>query len=158
VFDRPRCGALMPPVVSEPSEPFVMSAFFDPDAPARPVRIALPVDTSPAGLRKYQKSASLLISDVLCGQVGASRTLTLGDLVLSVLPWPFHKDLPEPKVEPCKSGDLGLGMVCSLSIPIVTLCAIILLIIIVSILDIFFRWLPYLFTCFPLPLRAKEQA
>lgn len=155
VFDRPRCGAFAPSVVSERTDPFAMAPFFDPDAPARPVRIALPVDTSPAGLRKYQKSASFLISDVLCGQMGAARSLTLGDLVLSVLPWPFHKPLPEPKVQMCS--DIGLGMVCSLSIPIVTICALILLIIIVSILDIFFRWLPFLITCFPLPLRAKEQ-
>jgi hypothetical protein len=153
VFDRPHCGAVAPPILSEPTEPFVMAAFFDPDAPARQVRIAMPVDTSPAGLRRFQKGASFLISDVFCGQMGAARKLTLGDLVLSVLPWPFHKDLPEPEVEPCQD-----GMVCSLSIPIVTICALILLILIAIIFDIFFHWLPFLISCFPLKLRAKEQA
>jgi hypothetical protein len=44
-----------------------------------------------------------------------------------------------------------LGMICSLSIPIVTICALILLMIIVSILDYIFRWLPYFIMCFPLP-------
>jgi hypothetical protein len=155
VLDRPLCGAsgaVASPIVSEPTEPFAMAAFFDHDAPARQVRIALPVDTSPAGLRKYPKSASFLVSDVLCGQIGGARELTLGDLVLSVLPWPFHKDLPEPKIEPCRD-----GMICSLSIPIVTLCALILLIIITILFNIFFFWLPFLISCFPLKLKAKEQ-
>jgi hypothetical protein len=151
VLDRPQCGAGAE-ILSEPTEPFAMAPFFDPDAPARQVRIALPVDTSPAALRKYPKSASFVISDVLCGQVGGVRKLTLGDLVLSVLPWPFHKDLPEPDVTPC-----GTGMLCSLSIPIVTLCALILLIIIAVLFTIFFGWLPFLISCFPLRLKAKEQ-
>jgi hypothetical protein len=47
-------------------------------------------------------------------------------------------------------------MICSLSIPIITLCALFLLIIMVSLLDIIFRWLPYFILCFPVPgLKAK---
>jgi hypothetical protein len=153
VLDRPHCGAIHPPILSDPTDPFVMAPFFDHEAPARQVRIALPVDTSPAGLKKFPKGASFLISDVLCGQLGAARKLTLGDLVLSVLPWPFHKDLPEPNVEPCPE-----GMICSLSIPIVTICAFILLIIIALVLNVFFFWIPFLISCFPLPFKAKEQA
>jgi hypothetical protein len=46
---------------------------------------------------------------------------------------------------------------CSLSIPIVTICAFILLAIMVSLLDIVFRWLPYFVICFPVPgLKAKR--
>ena len=49
-------------------------------------------------------------------------------------------------------------MICSLSIPIVTICALILLIIMVTLLDIIFRWLPYLIFCFPVPgLRGKKE-
>ena len=44
-----------------------------------------------------------------------------------------------------------------LSIPIVTLCALILLIIIVILFTVFFGWLPFLISCFPLKLKAKEQ-
>jgi hypothetical protein len=40
---------------------------------------------------------------------------------------------------------------CSLSIPIITICALLLLMIIVSVLDFFFRWIPYFIVCFPLP-------
>ena len=46
----------------------------------------------------------------------------------------------------------------SLSIPIVTLCAMILLIIMVALFDMFFRWIPYLFVAIPVPgLRAKAE-
>jgi hypothetical protein len=153
VYERPQCAWRAPTVVSAPTEPFRMASFFDPDAPARPARIPMPADVSVAGLRKFNKGATLMISDMLCGKLKRIRKLTLGDLVLSVLPWPFHKDLPNPTVSPgdCQkpNGD-AFGMFCSLSIPIVTIAALILLIIIVQLFDTFFRWVPLLFTCFPI--------
>jgi len=157
-FERPNCGPLDPPVVSETTRPFQMASFFDPDAPARPIRIALPIDTSPAGLRKFDKKAAFMISDMLCGQIDRVKGLSLGDLVLSVLPWPLHKDLSVPEKGPCKqSNGLEIGMICSLSIPIITICALLLLMIIVSLLDIIFRWMPFFLICFPLPgFKAKK--
>src|SRR5207248_975078 len=135
VYERPECGALEPTVVSEPTEPFELADFFDPDAPARPIRIALPVDTTPAGLRKFDRNTAFVMSDVLCGQVGRAKGLGLVDLVLSVLPWPFHKDLPVADAGPCQTDDgLQLGMICSLSLPIITICALILLMIFVALL------------------------
>lgn len=156
-FERPECGPLDPAVLSEPTSPFQLAGFFDPDAPARPIRIALPLDTSPAGLRKFDKNTAFMISDMLCGQIDRMKGLSLGDLVLSVLPWPFHKDLSVPDGGPCTtSGGLEVGMICSLSIPIITICALLLLMIIVSLLDIIFRWVPFFIFCFPLPkLKAK---
>jgi hypothetical protein len=160
VYERPQCLPAHHEVLSDPTEPFELAGFFDPDAPARPIRIGLPIDTSPAGLRKFDKNTAVVISDTLCGQLGRIRGITLGDLVLSVLPWPFHKDLPSLAGDgaPCKGGDgLSLGMICSLSIPIVTLCALILLIIMVALFDFIFRWLPFFVFCFPLPgLKAKK--
>ena len=157
VFTRPQCGPIDPPLLSEPTAPFQMASFFDPDAPARPIRIALPLDTSPAGLRKFDKNTAFMISDMLCGQIDRLKGLSLADLVLSVLPWPLHKDLSVPDGGPCKS-DAGLevGMICSLSIPIITICALLLLMIIVSLLDMIFRWIPFFLFCFPIPkLKAK---
>ncbi len=158
VYERPNCGPRAETVLSEPTVPFQMAGFFDPEAPARPIRIPMPFDISPAGLRKYNKSATLMISDALCGQLKRIRKMSLGDLVLSVLPWPFHKDLPDPSAGgPCRDGSNPLGMFCSLSIPIVTICALILLIIMVSLFDMIFRWLPYLFVCLPIPgLKGKK--
>lgn len=160
VYERPNCGPRASEVVSEPTEAFRMASFFDPDAPGRPIRIPMPLDVSPAGLRKFNKNATIMISDMLCGRLRRIRKFSLGDLVLSVLPWPFHKDLPDPTAgAACNtSGGTPFGMFCSLSIPIVTLCALILLIIMVSLFDLFFRWLPYLFLCLPIPgLRGKRS-
>ena len=129
-----------------------MASFFDPDAPARPIRIGLPLDTSPAGLRRFDKNTVFMMSDVLCGQIDRMKGLGLADLVLSVLPWPFHKSLSVPEKGDCRTGGaLSLGVMCSLSIPIITICALLLLMIIVSLLDFIFRWLPYFVVCFPLP-------
>ena len=119
----------------------------------------MPIDISPAGLRKFKKNATLQFSDMLCGKVSKIKKLTFADLVLSVLPWPFHKDLPSVgKPGPCKRGSTNFGMWCSLSIPIVTLCALILLIIMVALFDIFFKWIPFLFLCLPiLGLKGKKK-
>lgn len=45
----------------------------------------------------------------------------------------------------------GVQWLCSLSIPIVTICAIILLTIIVTLLDYVLRWMPYFRVCVPMP-------
>lgn len=157
VYERSNCPpSIHPTVVSQPTQLFQMSSYYDPDAPARPIRIPMPIDTTPAGLRKFAKNTMFVLSDTLACQVEKARDLTFADLVLSVLPWPFHKGL-SGSAGGCPSGKLEFGKICSLSLPIITLCALILLIIIVSLLDIIFRWVPYLIFCLPLPgLKAKE--
>lgn len=151
------CGPSHPPTLSEPTDSFEMASFFDSDAPARPVRITLPMDTSPAGLRKHAKGTAFVLSDMLCGQVQRAKGLGFIDLVLQVLPWPFHKDIDVGDGGGCKSNGIDIGMICSISIPIITLCALILLTIIISLLDFIFRWVPWFITCFPVPgLKGKK--
>ena len=153
------CGPLHPPTMSQPTEAFQLASFFDSDAPARPIRITLPTDTTPAGLRKHAKGTAFVLSDILCGQVQRAKGLGFIDLVLQVLPWPFHKDIEVGDGAGCKSGGVDIGMICSISIPIITLCALILLMIIISLLDFIFRWIPWFITCFPVPgLKAKAPA
>lgn len=157
-YVRCDCGPLKPALLSAPSSRFQLASFFDSDAPARPIRIALPFDTTPAGLRKHSKNTAFVMSDVLCGQVQRAKGLGFIDLVLSVLPWPFHKDLDTGGMGPCKSPQANLGMICSLSLPIITICALILLMIIVSLLDLIFRWMPFFAICFPVPkLKGKDK-
>lgn len=158
VHQRCDCGPLHPAVLSERSEVFELAGFFDTDAPLRPIRIALPFDTSPGGLRKFGKNSAFIMSDLLCGQMKRVRRLGFGDLVMSVLPWPFHKDLSVPDGGPCGGSGAGsFGTICSLSIPIITLVAFILLIVIATLLDLIFRWLPFLMVCFPVPgLKGKK--
>jgi hypothetical protein len=154
IFERPNCAALSRAVVSDPSAAFQLAAFFDPDAPARPIRIGLPLDTTPAGLRKFDKNTAFVMSDVLCGQLSLARSKTFGDLVRSVLPWPFKKTFSAGGPTPCDGG----GTVCSFSIPIITIVALILLMIFVKLLDIIFFWMPFFQVCLPLPnLSAKRE-
>ncbi|HEY9814832.1 MAG TPA: hypothetical protein V6D20_03365, partial [Candidatus Obscuribacterales bacterium] len=109
-------------------------------------------------LRKFSKNAMFVISDALACQIEVARKLTLGDLVLSVLPWPFHRKLPNPRTGACKTKGIDIGKLCTLSIPIITICALILLIIMVLVLDYIFKWVPYLIFCLPLPgLNAKPK-
>jgi hypothetical protein len=157
VHRRRDCGPLHPPLLSAPTQQFQLAGFFDPDAPARPIRISLPLDTSPAGLRKHNKNTAFILSDMLCGQVQRAKGLGFIDLVLSVLPWPLHKDLDVGAGGPCKDGSLNIGMICSISIPIITICALIVLIIMVSLLDFVFRWLPFFVLCFPVPKFKGKQ-
>ncbi len=150
VYLNADCGPIHPPVVSEATDPFQLAHFFDFDAPARPVRITLPLDTSAAALRKYPRNTAFVMSDILCGQVQRAKGLGLVDLIRHVLPFPLHKELDLGDGGGCKSGGSEIGMICSLSIPIITICALILLMIIVTLLDFIFKWLPYFVTCFPL--------
>jgi hypothetical protein len=82
------------------------------------------------------------------------KGLGLVDLVRSVLPWPLHKS-----IDLGEGGSCNVGWICSLSIPIVTICALILLIISVTLLDMVFRWLPFFVFCFPLSgLKGKKAS
>jgi hypothetical protein len=98
-----------------------------------------------------------MISDVLCGQIGRAKGLGLGDLIRTVLPWPLHKDLDLPEKAACEEGGNPLGMICSISIPIITICALILLMIMVNLLDIIFHWVPYFILCLPFPKFSGKQ-
>jgi hypothetical protein len=147
VFERPHCVPLALPVVSDPSASFQLAAFYDSDAPARAIRVTLPADTTPAGLRKFDKNTAFVMSDVMCGQLNAVKNLTFGDLIMSVLPWPLHQDLNTGDMKPCVDG----GMTCSFSLPIITICALIVMIIMLKLLDIVFFWMPFFQICLPVP-------
>jgi hypothetical protein len=138
VYERPQCGPLHPPVVSAPTQPFTLASFFDPDAPAREIRIQLPADTTLSGLRKFKKNVQFLISDKLRQQMGQASDL--------------KKALDG---ELGSSASFNLGEICSFSIPIITLCAFIVLMIFIILLNIVFWWLPLLRFCLPLKLKAK---
>jgi hypothetical protein len=137
VYLRPQCGNN---IISPPSQPFQLASYFDPDAPARRIQVALPVDTSPAALRKYDKGVSFLISDELSAQLARM-----------------------PSLQGLLNGSTGnainisIGWICSFSIPIITICAFILLIAIMIALNIIFFWLPFFKICFPVPtLKGKS--
>jgi hypothetical protein len=137
VYLRPQCGYN---VVSPPSRPFQMASYFDSDAPARRIQVALPLDTSAAALRKYDKGASFLLSPELQNQMARVTSL----LGLS------NGNIASP-------GGFSIGMICSFSIPIITICAMILLFVILIALNIVFFWMPFFKICLPVPgLKGKS--
>lgn len=123
--------------VSAPSLPFTIAAFFDPDAPMRPVRITMP-DTSLQNLRKYQQNVSIVLSKKLREQICQLSGLSLDQI-------------ENGELNDCEN-DFSIGMICSMSIPIITICALILLLIIVNLLNIVFWWLPFFKICIPVPV------
>jgi hypothetical protein len=141
IYERPRCAPHETRTVSAPSRLFTMASFFDPEAPARPLKVALPVDPSVSSLRNSAKGVSFLFSEQLRKQVQRVQDVTLEDL--------DNGDLND-------GGGVSIGMICSLSIPIITICALILLLIIVNLLNIVFWWLPYFKICFPIPMGSSD--
>jgi hypothetical protein len=138
VYRRPQCYPPKHDVVSAPTEQFAIAPFFDFDAPARDIQITLPADASIKDLRKFQRNVSILISDELRKKM--SRIGPLADLVKGDL---------KPGESP------SLGWICTFSIPIITICALIVLSIFLSLLNLVFWWLPFVRICLPLPLKAK---
>jgi hypothetical protein len=139
VYRRPECKPPHPDVVSKPSQPFRIASFFDLDAPARSITIAMPVDTSIKDLRKLRKNVSFLLSNELRSQMNRVTGM---------------KDALDGKFADGESLDIGL--LCSFSIPVITICALIVLMIFISLLNIVFWWMPFLRICFPIALEAKK--
>jgi hypothetical protein len=137
VYERPQCS---PPlqVVSQLSAPFRLATFFDGDAPARPVRIVLPTDVSLAGMRKFQKGVSFVMSSALNQKIGLI-TGKEKDLLTTLPPG----SLTPPGAD--------IGWICSFSIQIIFIVAFMLLLMFVIILNIVFWWIAFFKICFPIP-------
>lgn len=135
LYERPKCPPKRRMVVSQRSRKFQLSSFFDADAPARDINIALP-SSAMEDLRDSSQTVSMVFTKELRRQAERVQNVTLKKLQ--------NGDAGDaPKVD--------IGMICSLSIPIITICALVLLLIMVVLLNIVFWWLPFFKICFPLP-------
>jgi hypothetical protein len=110
------------------SEPFRVAAPFDPEA-SRPQSIQMPT-----------------LSDLKRGLAKGATFMTPKDLADKLKK--MTKDIPPEEKD---GSGLGLEWIISFSIPVVTICAMILLMIIVNLLNLFFQWLPYAITFIPKP-------
>jgi hypothetical protein len=135
VYERPQCE---PPQinVSLPSQPFTFAPFFDPDAPARPIKIPLPSDVSIAGLRKFKKNVTFMMSDAMRKKMdtiaGKETELLQGGGI--------------------KSEDTNaFAFVCSFSFQIIFIVAFMLLMIFVVVFNIIFWWIAFFRICLPVP-------
>jgi hypothetical protein len=128
--EAPQCRPQL--VWSAPSEPFVIALWYDSaGVPVPPIE--LPDVAQLAGLKPNAafalppKLANLLRSD--------AKKLRDGE---------------------ASDDGLSLGWICSFSIPIITLCAFIVLNIFLQILNLVFFWLPFLKICIPYPKRGDS--
>ena len=125
VYRRPRCAPLKPDVVSPPTEPFLLAPYFDPDAPSRPIRIALPLDPSIKGLRQFRKNVRMVLSEALRQKTSIKK---------------INDKIDGPDLE-CGAFEL--------SIPIITIVAMIVLFVFINLLNIVFWWIPFVKICLP---------
>jgi hypothetical protein len=138
VYQRPECGPLHPDVVSEPTREFQIAGFLDLDAPVRPIMISMPVGTGIKDLRKLRKGVSFVLSNELRAQMNRVTDLN------AALKGQFADGEP-----------VNFGLLCSFSIPVITICALIVLMIFISLLNIVFWWMPFLRICFPIAAKAE---
>jgi hypothetical protein len=137
VYRRPTCRPPHADLVSPATVPFALAPFFDADAPTRPIRIPLPQDVSIAGLRKFAKNVAFVTTGDLRKKVGSVNDLN---------------NLLKGQTSD-GNGGITLGEICSFSLPIITLCAMIVLIIFIILLNIAFWWMPFFRLCFPIPVK-----
>jgi hypothetical protein len=138
-FVRVRDHEGCPPrlVWSAPSEPFAVAPWHE-ASEAPPVRVSLPNLFKPGALKALKPSV----------------VFDLPEELQAVLAKNSPKDLIEGKG---KKGDAGIGLdwLCGFSIPIITLCAFIVLNIFLQLFDLIFRWLFFFKICIPIPRRRE---
>ncbi|MBX2998666.1 MAG: hypothetical protein KF893_09180 [Caldilineaceae bacterium] len=137
VYERPQCEPTIVEV-SQPSQPFTFAPFFDPDAPARPIRIPLPSDVSIAGMRKFKKNVTFMMSDAMRKKM--NQVLGREESLLS----------DDPKVNAEDSG-AAFAFICSFSIQIIFIIAFMLLLIFAFVFNIIFWWMAFFRICLPVP-------
>jgi hypothetical protein len=117
----------------------VLATSFDPDA-TRPVLIQMPeLDDAKRGMAR---GAAFAMPPKLAGLV---NSLT-------------GKQSVQDTIDGNQPPGLQLGMICSFSIPIITICAMIILSVIINLLNIVFFWLPFVKICLPLPKNFKAPS
>jgi hypothetical protein len=121
------------------SAPFVLATVFDPDA-TRPVLIQMPeLDDAQRGMAR---GAAFAMPPKLAGLV---NSLT-------------GRQSVQDTIDGNQPNGLQLGMICSFSIPIITICAMLILSIIINLLNILFFWLPFVKICLPVPKNFKAPS
>lgn len=126
---------------SDLSDPFTIAAWYEsnPDDQAPPVHIPLPNAFDSDFLEKVKPNVSFDVPDELSGFLNQNSP----------------EDLIGGKGKKPKLG-FELGWICSFSIPIITLCAFIVLNIFLSLFAMIFFWLPWVKICIPYPKPKVE--
>jgi hypothetical protein len=118
------------------SEPFTIAPWYEPGA-AAPVLVPLPDLMDPKVLKKLKPNAAFAVPKNLFNMLNANDPKKLAD--------GEGKDSPN---------GFDLDWICAFSIPMITICAFIVLSIFLSLFDIIFRWMLFIKICIPIP-RSK---
>jgi hypothetical protein len=111
------------------SESFRVAAPFDPEA-SRPQTIQMPT-----------------LADLKRGLAKGVTFLAPKDLADKFK----TVSMEMPPEEKAAGGGLGMDWIISFSLPVINICAMLLLMIILNVLNLFFQWLPYAITLIPKP-------
>jgi len=117
-------------VWSEPSEPFVIAAWYE-GSGAPPVQIPLPDPGDKALLATLKPSVAFVVPPSLQSLLSGAT-----------------KDILEGKGS---SSGIGLTWICGFNIPIITICAFLVLNIFLTLFNIVFGWLFFMKICLPFP-------
>jgi hypothetical protein len=118
------------------SAPFAVAAAFDPDA-ARPSRIEMP-DLSDA-MHGLAKGATFDMPPSLANLMNGLNSSAATQSMMTG--------------QGGSTGGLGVRFICSFSLPSITICAMIMLSITLSLLNIFLGWMAWVKICLPLPAK-----
>jgi len=118
----------------QPSGPFAVAAAFDPDA-ARPSLIEMPslTDAKKGLARGAAFDIPPDLADLMNGLTSSSAVQKM---------WSGGGG---------PSGGLGIRFLCSFSLPVITICAMLMLSVVISLLNIFLGWMAWVKICIPLP-------
>ncbi len=133
---KPEDGCPAKTVWSDYGEPFVIAPWYE-GSGAPPVQVALPDATDRDLLKALKPNVAFVVPASLQNLLG-------GD----------PKELADGKGS---TGEATLGWICSFSLPIITLCAFIVLNIFLSLFDLIFRWLLFIKICIPFPKSGDQQ-
>ena len=120
------------------SQIFRVAAPFDPNA-SRPSLIQMPS-----------------LSDLKGGLARGVSMITPPDTFNLLNALNLKKGVSEDVLPSGPSTSIGIQWICSFSLPVITLVAMILLMIVISLLNIVFFWLPFVRICLPFPSIKKE--
>jgi hypothetical protein len=131
-FVRLKCehGGSTKIVWSEESEPFVIAPWYE-GAGAPPVQIPLPDASDKNLLRSLKPNVAFIVPPAMQNLLtGKAKDLMAGTGSL---------------------GSLGLSWICSFNIPVITICAFIVLNIFLTLFNLIFGWLFFIKICIPFP-------
>ncbi|PZO43946.1 MAG: hypothetical protein DCF15_22340 [Phormidesmis priestleyi] len=123
---------------SAPSQPFTIRPWYA-ASPVPPVQVALPDILGPNTLKTLKPNVAF---NIPAGLFNAIDGMTLKDLLAGK--------------KPSGSGP-ALNWICGFNIPIITICAFIVLNIFLQLLNFIFGWLPFIKVCIPIPTRQPAE-